>query len=308
MLKPNKAHHFKDDFMTHNIRFAPSPTGYLHEGHLLSALYVWAMAKLKNYHIHLRIEDHDLSRARNEYIDSIYEDLEWFGLEWDSESKQSDRHEIYETALKKLNKENLIYGCHCSRKSLSMENPSSPDGEVIYQKHCLNKALPITSPNTIRLKVESTLIQWNDLRLGFFEENPALQCGDFALKDRLGQWTYQFAVVIDDMEENIGMIVRGEDLRNSTARQILLMSLLGKTTPPLYFHHSLLYDPQTGLKLSKRQQSQSLRAERMNAIAPEEILGRLCFKQHLIKNKCSISLNDAILLFSKQIEGYLQQK
>ena len=115
-----------------------------------------------------------------------------------------------------------------------MENPSSPDGEVIYQKHCLNKALPITSPNTIRLKVESTLIQWNDLRLGFFEENPALQCGDFALKDRLGQWTYQFAVVIDDMEENIGMIVRGEDLRNSTTRQILLMSLRQNDSPPIF--------------------------------------------------------------------------
>ena len=148
----------------------------------------------------------------------------------------------------------------------------------------------------------------NHLRLGFFEENPALHICDFALKDRLGQWTYQFAVVIDDMEENIGMIVRGEDLRNSTARQILLMSLLGKTTPPLYFHHSLLYDPQTGLKLSKRQQSQSLRAERMNAIAPEEILGRLCFKQHLIKNKCSISFNDAFLCFRSKLKDISTKK
>lgn len=292
--------------MTLNIRFAPSPTGYLHEGHLLSALYVWAMAKLKNYPVHLRIEDHDQSRARNEYIDAIYEDLEWFGFEWDSKSKQSNRYEIYEQALYKLEKQHLIYGCDCSRKSLSLENPSSSDGEIIYQRHCLNKDLKITPPNTTRLIVESSPVQWNDLRLGPFTENPAVQCGDFALRDRLGQWTYQFAVCVDDIEENIGMIVRGEDLRSSTARQIFLMSLLGKKTPPHYFHHSLLYDPLTGLKLSKRQHSQSLRAEKMKGLSREVLLGQICFKLHLIEKEVPMTLNESIFLFSKQIEEYLQ--
>lgn len=292
--------------MCSKIRFAPSPTGFLHEGHLLSALYVWAMAKHHKSKVHLRIEDHDLSRARKEYIESIYEDLEWLGFEWDSQSKQSERHEIYEKALEGLKKQHLVYGCHCSRKTLSSENPISSEGEVIYQKKCLAKGLSLAPPNAIRLIVPSTSIQWNDLRLGLFNENPASQCGDFMLKDSLGQWTYQFAVCVDDIEEKIDVVVRGEDLRSSTARQILLMNLLGRETPPLYFHHSLLYDSSTGLKLSKRQQSQSLRAEKLNGKKPEDLLGHLCFKQHLIKKEVPISFNEAIFLFSKQIETYLR--
>ena len=102
------------------------------------------------------------------------------------------------------------------------------------------------------------------------------------------------------------MIVRGEDLRSSTARQLFLMSLLGKTTPPHYFHHSLLYDPFTGLKLSKRQQSQSLRADKMNGKSREDLLGQICFKQHLIEKEVPMTLNEAIFLFSRQIEGYIQ--
>ena len=105
------------------IRFAPSPTGYLHEGHLLSALYVWAAAKKWNLKVHLRIEDHDQSRARPAYIAGIREDLAWLGFHYDSESIQSARSSVYEAALRKLEAKSLVYPCYCSRKQLQEENP-----------------------------------------------------------------------------------------------------------------------------------------------------------------------------------------
>lgn len=290
--------------MTQKTRFAPSPTGFLHEGHLLSALYVWAVATIGGYRVHLRIEDHDQSRSRPEYIKAIYEDLRWFGFDWDSQSLQSERHPVYEKALQKLAENKLIYACDCSRKSLSLENPLGNDGEIIYQGHCLSKNLEISPFTSIRLRVPPKTIQWNDLRLGPFSESPTAQCGDFTLKDRHEQWTYQFAVCVDDIDENIGIVVRGEDLRSSTARQILLMSLLGKQHPPQYFHHPLLYDPSSMLKLSKRQHSESLRAQKTKGTTAEELLGKICFNEHLLNKEAPISLNTAIFLFSKQIERY----
>ena len=122
--------------MSGKIRFAPSPTGYLHEGHLLSALYVWAAAKKWDLKIHLRIEDHDQSRARPAYIAGIREDLAWLGFKYDSESIQSARGPIYEAALQKLVAKSLVYPCYCSRKQLLAENPQSETGEIIYQGKC----------------------------------------------------------------------------------------------------------------------------------------------------------------------------
>ena len=122
--------------MSGKIRFAPSPTGYLHEGHLLSALYVWAAAKKWDLKIHLRIEDHDQSRARPAYIAGIREDLAWLGFKYDSESIQSSRGPIYEAALQKLVAKSLVYPCYCSRKQLLAENPQSETGEIIYQGKC----------------------------------------------------------------------------------------------------------------------------------------------------------------------------
>ena len=122
--------------MSGTIRFAPSPTGYLHEGHLLSALYVWAAAKKWNLKVHLRIEDHDQGRARKEYIDSIYEDLAWLGFKYDSQSIQSSHFDFFQKILEKLVAKGFVYPCTCSRKQLLAENPRSETGEVIYQGKC----------------------------------------------------------------------------------------------------------------------------------------------------------------------------
>ncbi len=293
--------------MSGKIRFAPSPTGYLHEGHLLSALYVWAAAKKWNLKVHLRIEDHDQSRARPAYIEGIREDLAWLGFHYDSESIQSARNEIYKAALQKLEDKSLVYPCYCIRKQLLAENPQSETGEIIYQGKCLSQLgsrkseLGIgTAPHNLRFIVPDKFIDWHDLRLGDFHENPKLQCGDFPIRDRDNQWTYQFAVCVDDIDENITHIVRGEDIRNSTARQIALMEALGRTERPIYLHHPLIVD-ENNKKLSKRELAHSLRQDKEAGITPETLFGRVCYKAHLTESETPITLIDAMSIIMERL-------
>ena len=291
--------------MSGKIRFAPSPTGFLHEGHLLSALYVWAAARKWGLKIHLRIEDHDQSRMRPAYVEGIYEDLAWFGFHYDSESIQSKRRPLYEQALSKLESQGLVYPCYCSRKQLEAENPKSETGEIVYQGKCLVRreargARREGEPHNLRFVVPDKVIAWHDLRLGDFAENPKLQCGDFPIRDREGQWTYQFAVCVDDIDEGITHIVRGEDIRNSTARQIALREALGATERPVYLHHALISDS-SGKKLSKRELAYSLRQERESGTPPEILLGRVCYKAKMQETPAPLSLEQAISLIESCI-------
>jgi len=206
-------------------RFAPSPTGYLHKGHIWSALCVAAVAKAKNAAIHLRIEDHDKLRSSKHFSALIKKDLEWLGFEWQSESIQSERDEIHERYFEILQKKDLLYElCKTDKPKIMLKNPK---GE------------------------------------------------DFAIKDALGQWTYQFAVVIDDFEEGIDLIVRGEDLKDSVDKQITLAKIIGRTEMPLFIHHSLIYDS-NGKKLSKRDGSDGICRDRENGVSPKKILSEIC--------------------------------
>ncbi|MCK9182530.1 MAG: glutamate--tRNA ligase family protein [Fibrobacteraceae bacterium] len=281
-------------------RFAPSPTGYLHRGHILSALWVYACAKKFGYKVRLRIEDHDKSRARPEYIDSIREDLEWLGFSWDAESIQSSHEERFEKALELLKEKGLVYSCNCSRKFTFENNPVNGEGEIIYQGLCRERNLPFSRENAIRFKISDKTVEWDDLRLGHFAERPAEQCGDFALRDRTGLWTYQFAVAVDDFEEKVGLVVRGEDLRNSTARQIELSEALGRAQRPLFLHHPLITDT-TGKKLSKRKKSTSIRGEKQTGKKAEEIIGEVCFEAGISKKQEQLSINNAISLLVTQL-------
>lgn len=290
--------------MSGTIRFAPSPTGFLHEGHLLSALYVWAAAKKWDLKIHLRIEDHDQGRARKEYIDSIYEDLEWLGFKYDSQSVQSNHFDLFQKVLNKLSEKGLVYPCTCSRKQLLAENPISETGEVIYQGKCLGE-LKNDQPHSLRIVIPDKVINWHDERLGDFRENPKKQCGDFSIRDRDGFWTYQFAVCIDDLVQGITHIVRGEDIRNSTARQIALSGIISEVCTgdaslqiptyrrPLYLHHPLIVDP-NGKKLSKREHAHSLRQEKEAGISAEQLLGRVLYKAKITPTPSPLPLEAAI--------------
>jgi glutamyl-tRNA synthetase/glutamyl-Q tRNA(Asp) synthetase len=150
-------------------------------------------------------------------------------------------------------------------------------------------------PHSLRFVVSDKVIHWYDLRLGDFHENPKLQCGDFPIRDREGQWTYQFAVCVDDIDENITHIVRGEDIRSSTARQIALMEALGRTERPIYLHHPLIVD-ENNKKLSKRELAHSLRQDKEAGITPEMLFGRVCHKAHLTESNAPISLQEATAL------------
>lgn len=284
-------------------RFAPSPTGYLHRGHVLSALSVYAAAQKFGYRVRLRIEDHDQSRARPAYIDAIREDLEWLGFSWEAESIQSANAERYTEFLESLQRQGLVYACDCSRKFTFETNPTNGDGEIIYRGRCRDRALPFSKGYAIRFKTPDEAIAWSDIRLGNFRENPQEQCGDFALRDRLGQWTYQFAVVADDTAEGIGLVVRGEDLRGSTARQIALARALGRKSVPRFLHHPLLVDP-TGKKLSKRERAASIREERLEGKSAEALLGEVCRTAGFCGSSEPRSITESI----KLAESYLFPK
>ncbi len=302
--------------MPGKTRFAPSPTGYLHEGHLLSALYVWAAATKWDLSVHLRIEDHDQERSRPEHIAAIREDLQWLGFKWQSESLQSEHFDRFEKALKNLEAQDLVYPCYCSRKELEEQNPKNEFGEIIYQGKCKGGSIPLVrtaslstpssggfprnAPHSLRIKIPDKVINWHDLRLGDFAENPKLQCGDFPIRDRVGQWTYQFAVCVDDIEEGISHVIRGEDIRNSTARQIALMKLMGRTESPKYLHHPLIVDT-AGKKLSKREKAHSIRQDRETGVTPQELLGRVLFKAGLVSTQAPANLDTALNIVCRNL-------
>ncbi|MBT8045587.1 MAG: hypothetical protein KJN67_00345, partial [Pontiella sp.] len=262
-------------------RFAPSLTGYLHLGHVLHMLYVWGIARKTGAQVVSRIEDHDLGRARPEYEAAILETMEWLGFVPDrgltaatatgpSAYRQSDCAERYAEVLNMLEQRNLVYGCECSRRQI-LEKQSDGQDELCYPGSCSEKKLPLEG-HTVRFRVPGGPVAFCDWALGDCHQVPMGQCGDFSLRDRNGQWTYQFCAVCDDMEQGIDLVIRGEDILASTGRQIQLFQALEKPVPA-YFHHPLLCD-RHGEKLSKRQRSESITHMRESGASPEEIIGR----------------------------------
>ena len=261
-------------------RFAPAPTGHLHIGHVVNALHVWGIARAHGGRVLLRIEDHDGQRSRREYEESILEDLEWLGFAGDEPLiRQSERGPIYERALARLRDQGLVYACECSRREISDVaqgfSPASagsvaPD-ELWYPGTCANKGLAETLGRGIRVRLPRSEELFDDLRLGPQLQIPAEQCGDILVRDRHGYWTYQFAATVDDMEQGITMVIRGMDLLASTGRQIQLARILGRSTPPAFFHHSLVMkSPEQ--KLSKSDRDTGIREMRAAGMQPADVI------------------------------------
>jgi glutamyl/glutaminyl-tRNA synthetase len=186
-------------------RFAPSPTGYLHLGHVANAVQVWGIARALGGRVLLRLEDHDRVRCRPEYEAALLEDLEWLGLEPDigaaesrqapSAYRQSDCGGIYEEALRALGGRSVIFGCECSRRDIAAENGDPFNQETPYPGRCRERGLPPGPGRGTRLRIGAGAERFTDALLGEQVQQPAAQCGDLLLRDRLGQWTYQFTVV-----------------------------------------------------------------------------------------------------------------
>jgi glutamyl-tRNA synthetase/glutamyl-Q tRNA(Asp) synthetase len=235
----------------------------------------------------LRIEDHDRGRCRPEYEAPILEDLDWLGLVPDQVSacslaghpsafRQSDNPGRYQEALERLALVTPIYACECSRQTVAAalgDDAPGPGLEARYPGTCREAQLSLEGRRGVRAELPEESISFTDLRLGPIIQTPARQCGDLLLRDSTGNWTYQFCVVVDDLEQGIDLVVRGEDLLDSTGRQILLGRLLGRATPIRFLHHPLIRDGR-GRKFSKRTGAASLRSLREGGLTGGAALGQ----------------------------------
>lgn len=238
-------------------RFAPSPTGPLHTGSLVAAVGSWLMAKRDGGRWLLRIDDLDRDRCRREFEDDILRTLERFGLCWDGPiTRQSENDAAYAETFERLRQRGTVYPCGCSRAEIARTASAPHPGEEIpYPGTCRNGLKAGKQPRCWRLSTAGQRAVFDDLRHGRVEVDLE-RTGDFVLKRVEGFFAYQLAVVVDDHLAGVDQVVRGDDLLDSTPRQVLLHRLLGWPLPA-YCHLPLVTGPHGG-KLSKRDNTVSL--------------------------------------------------
>lgn len=269
-------------------RYAPSPTGRLHLGNARTALLAWLSARAAGGRFVLRVEDLDPQRSKPEHEQRQLADLRWLGLDWDEGPdvggphgpyRQSQRGELYAAALARLD----TYPCTCTRKELR-ETASAPHGlEPIYPGTCRDAAAHPERPASLRWRVPPGEVVFEDRILGRQCQNVATEVGDFVLRRGDGAWAYQLAVVVDDADMQITEVLRGADLLDSTARQILLARALG-LTPPSYAHAPLVIGPD-GEKLSKRHGATDLSELRERGVDPRIVVAVLARSAGLMGGK-----------------------
>ena len=244
-------------------RFAPAPTGFLHLGHVVNALHVWGAAREQGGSVLLRIEDHDRQRSRPEYDAAILEDLAWLGFAHHGPVvRQREREAIYQEALRPLIDRGLVYGCRCTRSDLQGER---------YPNTCRERGAPLADGVGWRVRFEPGIERFVDTIKGPQEQDPSEQCGDLLVRDRLGNWTYQFVATVDDHLQDITDVIRGEDLLASTGRQLRLAWLIGRRTPPRFWHHPLVMKSPTQ-KLSKSDGDTGIRELRASGMSSAAVL------------------------------------
>jgi glutamyl-Q tRNA(Asp) synthetase len=238
-------------------RFAPSPTGLLHQGSLLAATGSYLQARSHGGAWLLRIEDLDRTREVPGAADEIQRTLERFGFEWDGPvARQSDRTDLYRAALARLTAAGLIYPCSCSRQELvrrQTADAAKEDGDSFYPGTCRDGPRRAGVPLALRFRAADGEVHFTDRLQGTCRQNVASAVGDFVVWRKDGQCAYQLAVVVDDAAQGITEVVRGCDLLSNTARQILLGRALG-LRPPGFLHLPLLVEAD-GRKLAKSRHS-----------------------------------------------------
>ena len=243
-------------------RFAPSPTGPLHAGSLVAALASWLDARAHDGQWLVRVEDVDAPRCVPGADNMILGQLAACGLVPDEPPAwQSARAPLYDRGLIRLLAGDRAYPCGCTRaeivQALALRGtPHERHGELIYPGTCRD-GLHGKPARAVRLRTDPAgSIEWHDRRLGAQRQDVASAVGDFVLRRADGLWAYQLAVVVDDAEQGITHVVRGEDLADNTPRQILLQRALGLRTP-IYLHTTLVLAAD-GDKLSKQNGAQAL--------------------------------------------------
>jgi glutamyl-tRNA synthetase len=267
----------------HRGRFAPSPTGRLHLGNAWAALLGWLWAKTQGGAFGLRIEDLDAARCRPEYVDTLRRDLDWLGLTFDGPVLfQSQRADVYRAALARLAQAGRLYPCFCTRAEVARAAtaPHGPaeDGPV-YPGTCLALApgeaqgKSQARPPALRFRVTSGLERFVDGVHGAVQQDVQGVVGDFVVRRNDGVASYQLAVVVDDAEEAVTHVLRGDDLLGSTPRQLQLSRALGLGAPE-YAHVPLLLGPD-GKRLAKREGPPTLSELREARLPSERLVGLL---------------------------------
>jgi glutamyl-Q tRNA(Asp) synthetase len=273
-------------------RFAPSPNGFLHLGHALSALLNFDMARAAGGRLLLRIEDIDAARCRPQYEEAIYEDLTWLGLHWEGPvRRQSSRFEDYRAALARLDGMGLVYPGFESRSEIARmiaqrDWPRDPDGSPLYPGHA--RSLPRAEREaridagesfTLRLDIEAAVTRAGPLTFVETGAGPAGETGvlaavpqswgDVVLARKELPTSYHLSVVVDDASQGVTHVVRGQDLFHAASVHRLLQALLDLPAPT-YRHHRLILDAH-GRKLSKSTRATALRALREEGATPADI-------------------------------------
>ncbi len=283
------------------FRFAPSPNGYLHLGHALSAILNHEAALKSGGRFLLRIEDIDATRCRPEYEAAIYQDLAWLGLAWEEPvRRQSDHLDDYHAAIERLSRAGLLFPAFESRSELARlvaarerttPWPRDPDGAPLYAGEAKKltpaerqRLIDLGAPFALRLDLNAALgrpsrpLTWQEGGHGPAGETGLIAArpeswGDVILARKETPTSYHLSVVIDDALQGITHVVRGEDLFWSTSVHRLLQELLGLPAP-LYHHHRLVRDAD-GRKLAKSTHSTALRELRAAGVTPAEVRKQL---------------------------------
>ncbi len=239
-------------------RFAPSPSGPLHFGSLLAATASYLQAKQQQGEWWLRIEDIDPPREVKGASQQIIDTLTLYGFEWDNLSYQSQRLDIYQHYLGKLQQMNQVYACGCSRKEIQRLNQQQTKPAGFYAGTC-RSGLHGRPARSIRLKIEEPLLTLDDTIQGTQTHDLSQTTGDFIIKRSDGLFSYQLAVAIDDSIQKMTQIVRGYDLHESSFCQHYIRQVLGLDSPD-YAHISVVVTPD-GAKLSKQTAAQDIAPE-----------------------------------------------
>lgn len=299
-------------------RYAPAPTGWLHLGHAVNAIWVWGMARAYGGTVVLRIEDHDRGRCRPEFEQGLLDDLDWLGLEPDegasdsfrrgpSTLRQSDAAPRYAAALDDLEARALVYPCHCSRRDIAAVVGDVAHQETPYPGTCRDAALDPDAVHARRVRLADTREAFVDFRMGAQVQHPAKQCGDVLVRDRHGDWTYQWCVVVDDAAQRVDVVIRGEDLLDSTGRQVALARLIGRSEPPRFLHHPLVRRLD-GAKLSKAGKDTGLREMRAAGLSASDVLGLAAHASGLLNQPRSVQVADlAELVLERTMVGIPQR-
>lgn len=288
-------------------RFAPAPTGALHLGHLVNVLYVWGIARAMDGRIVLRIEDHDRQRSLPAFESELLDDLDRLGLGADEPStatfragpspfRQSDSGEAYAEALARLDALDLVYHCTCTRATFAEH--AARTGRAWEGPGCPGACRGATrraEGAAVRVAIGGGREAWLDAGAGPVEDEVA-RGGDPAAIDRHGNWTYGFAVVVDDLRHGIGLVIRGRDLLHATGGQIRLGSLLGRSEPPRFLHHPLVRAA-SGAKLSKADGSTSVRSLLEAGWRAEELFGVAARLAGLQATTAPVAVSDIARLF-----------